>query len=161
MRMRAVLRTGWELPPRPVLIALLVAATAVACAPPSAEELVADIFATRNQFEVRLSSWIDRDPEGPAPYLYLDVAVVKNTEASLNRLTVLVEQLDANNQVLSAQRVPIDVSGLDLRGLSRQFPVEVRPMHPSVEGVRVIVEPNPPRETWSEFPELDRVRPRG
>jgi hypothetical protein len=27
--------------------------------------------------------------------------------------------------------------------------------------VRVIVEPNPPRETWSEFPELDRVRPRG
>jgi hypothetical protein len=146
---------------RAILPALLLAATAVACSPPTAEELVAEIFATRNNFEARLSSWIDRDTDGPAPYLYLDVTVVKNTEASLNQLTVLVEQLDADNQVLSAQRVPIDVSGLDVRGLSRQYPVEVRPMHPAVEGVRVIVEPNPPPETWPQFPELDRVRPRG
>ena len=146
---------------RALLTALLVAATAIACSPPSAEDLVAEVIATRNQFEVSLSSWIDRDAETSQPWLYLDVAVVKNTEAQLTRLTVLVEQLDANNAVLASQRVPIDVSDMDMRGLSKTYGVEVRPMAPAVEGVRLVIEPNPPEEVWSEFPELDRVRPRG
>ena len=146
---------------RALLTALLVAATALACSPPSAEDLVADVIATRNQFEVSLSSWIDRDAETPQPWLYLDVAVVKNTEAQLTRLTVLVEQLDANNAVLASQRVPIDVSDMDVRGLSKTYGLEVRPMAAAVEGVRLVIEPNPAPETWGEFPELDRVRPRG
>ena len=93
--------------------------------------------------------------------LYLDVAVVKNTEAQLTSLTVLVEQLDANNAVLTSQRVPINVSDMDVRGLSKNYGLEVRPMAPAVEGVRLVIEPNPEPDTWGEFPELDRVRPRG
>lgn len=146
---------------RALLTALLVAATAIACSPPSAEDLVAEVIATRNQFEVSLSSWIDRDAETSQPWLYLDVAVVKNTEAQLTRLTVLVEQLDANNAVLASQRVPVDVSDMDVRGLSKTYGLEVRPMAPAVEGVRLVIERNPGPDTWSEFPELDRVRPRG
>jgi hypothetical protein len=145
---------------RALLSILLIAATA-ACAAPSADDLVAEVIATRNQFEVSLSSWIDRDADTPQPWLYLDVAVVKNTEEQLTRLTVLVEQLDAAGEVLSSTRVPIDVSDMDVRGLSKTYGLDVRPMAPGVEGVRLLVEPNPAPETWGEFPELDRVRPRG
>ncbi len=146
---------------RALLTALLVSVTAIACSPPSAEDLVSGVIATRNQFEVSLSSWIDRDAETTQPWLYLDVAVVKNSEAQLTRLTVLVEQLDANNAVLASQRVPIDVSDMDVRGLSKTYGLEVRPMAAGVEGVRLVIEPNPSEDTWGEFPELDRVRPRG
>jgi hypothetical protein len=144
-----------------VLITLLLIAATAACAAPSADDLVAQVIATRNEYEVALSSWIDRDAGTPQASLYLDVNVVKNTEENLTRLTVLVEQLDADNEVLASQRVPIDVSDMDTRGLSRSYGIEVRPMAAGVEGVRLVVEPNPPREVWDEFPELDRVRPRG
>lgn len=143
------------------LMVLPLAAAAFACSPPSAEDLVAEVIATRNDYEVALSSWIDRNAGTPQASLYLDVTVVKNTEESLNRLTVLVEQLDADNNVLDSQRVPIDVSDMDTRGLSRNYGVEVRPLAPGVEGVRLLVEPNPPSDVWDQFPELDRVRPRG
>ena len=93
---------------RAAFTALLLAATATACSPPTAEDLVAEVIAVRNNFEVTLTSWIDRDADTPAPYLYLSVGVVKNTEDSLNRLTVLIEQLDTNGNVLDAQRVPIN-----------------------------------------------------
>ncbi len=146
---------------RATFTALLLAATAIACSPPTAEDLVAEVIAVRNNFEVSLASWIDRDTDTPAPYLYLSVGVVKNTEDSLTRLTVLVEQLDADGNVLDTQRVPINVSDMDMRGLSKTYAVEVRPLAPGVEGVRLIVEPAPAADTWGEFPELDRVRPRG
>jgi len=140
---------------------LLLALAAPACSPPSADDLVAEVIATRNRYEVALSSWIDRDAGTPNASLYLDVDVVKNTEDNLTSLTVLVEQLDADNNVLDSQRVAIDVSDMDTRGLSRSYGLEVRPMAPGVEGIRLLVEPNPPADTWDEFPELDRVRPRG
>ena len=97
-----------------VAILLLLAPLAAACSAPSAEDLVQQVLATRNQFEVALSSWIDRDAGTPNAYLYLDVNVVKNTEQNLTRLTVMVEQLDANNEVLTSQRVAIDVSDMDM-----------------------------------------------
>jgi hypothetical protein len=146
---------------RALLTALLLTATAAACAAPSAEDLVAQVIATRNDYQVALKSWIDRDAGTPNASLYLDVDVVKNTEENLTRLTVLVQQLDADGNVLDSQRVPIDVSDLDTRGLSKSYGIEVRPMAPGVEGVTLQVEPNPPADTWDQFPELDRVRPRG
>ncbi len=146
---------------RATFTALLLAATAIACSPPTAEDLVAEVIAVRNNFEVSLASWIDRDTDTPAPYLYLSVGVVKNTEDTLTRLTVLVEQLDADGNVLDTQRIPINVSDMDMRGLSKTYALDVRPLAPGVEGVRLIIEPNPAAETWGEFPELDRVRPRG
>lgn len=142
-------------------IALLAALVVIACSPPSAEDLVAEVIATRNEFEAQLSSWAPLGADGPAPHIYLDVIVVKNTEKSLTRLTVLVEQLDVDNEILDSQRVALDVSSIDVRGLSKNIGVEVRPMMEGVEGVRLILEPNLPREVWAEFPELDRVRPRG
>ena len=163
--LRASSRSAARVLPHPArigaCIALLAAIGAIACSPPSAEELVGEIIATRNEFEVRLSSWIDRNAGGPDPHLYLDVTVVKNTEESITRLTVLVEQVDAAGSVLNSQRVSLDVSTLDIRGLSKNIGVEVRPMMPSVEGVRLLIEPNPPADVWPEFPEFDRVRPRG
>jgi len=146
---------------RALLTALLLAATAAACGAPSAEDLVAQVIATRNDYQVALSSWIDRDAGTPNASLYLDVNVVKNTEENLTHLTVLVQQLDADGNVLDSQRVPIDVSDLDTRGLSKSYGIDVRPMAPGVEGVTLQVEPNPPADVWNQFPELDRVRPRG
>jgi hypothetical protein len=133
----------------------------VACSAPSAEDLVAGVIATRNNFEVNLSSWIDRDADTPQPWLYLDVAVLKNTEDNLTRLTVLVKQLDVDGTVIAEQRVAIDVSDMDMRGLSKNYGLEVRPMAAGVEGVTLVLEPNPPPDVWDQFPELDRVRPRG
>ncbi len=146
---------------RAAFIALLLAATTIACSPPSAEDLVMQVIVERNNFEANLSSWIDRDTDTAAPYLYLSVDVVKNTEANLTRLTVLVQQIDADGNVLDTQRVPIDVSDMDMRGLSKKYSLDVRPLAAGIEGVTLIIEPNPERDTWGEFPELDRVRPRG
>lgn len=143
------------------LVTALLVASVVACSAPSAEDLVARLITTRNNFEVNLSSWIDRDADTPQPWLYLDVAVVKNTEDNLTRLTVLVKQLDEAGTVLAEQRVAIDVSGMDMRGVSKNYGLEVRPMAPGVEGVTLMIEPNPAREIWDQFAELDRVRPRG
>lgn len=143
------------------LLIVLMAAAGVACSPPSADELVENVLRTRNNYEVRLTSWAPFEEGTPQARLYLDVVVVKNTEDSLTDLTVLVEQLDSAESPLSSQRVSIDVSAMDLRGLSKNFGVEVSPLQANVEGVRLILEPNPPRDAWGEFPELDRVRPRG
>jgi len=146
---------------RVLLLTVLVGITAVACSAPTADDLVAEIIATRNRFEVSLGSWVDRNAGTPQASLYLDVSVLKNTEDNLTSLTVLVEQLDANNTVLASQRVPIDVSNMDTRGLSKKYGVNVSPMAPGVEGIRLVIETNPEPEVWDQFPELDRVRPRG
>lgn len=142
------------------LTTLLVAAMAVGCSAPTAEDLVAEVIATRNQYEVALSSWIDRNVGTPQAHLYLDVNVINDGQGSLQTLTVLVNQLDANNEVLASQRVPIDVSGMT-GGLSKSTGIEVSPLAPGVEGVSLAIEPNPPADAWDEFPELERVRPRG
>ncbi len=146
---------------RRALVAVLLLAALAACSPPSAEDLVAEVIRTRNNFEVSLASWIDRDTDTAQPWLYLDVVVLKDTEDNLTRLTVLVKQLDEAGAVLAEQRVAIDVSNMDMRGLSKNYGLELRPLAAGVEGVTLVIEPNPPREVWDQFPELDRVRPRG
>ena len=146
---------------RRALVTALLLAAVVACSPPSAEDLVAEVIRTRNNFEVSLASWIDRDTDTAQPWLYLDVVVLKDTEDNLTRLTVLVKQLDEAGAVLAEQRVAIDVSNMDMRGLSKNYGLELRPQAAGVEGVTLAIEPNPPREVWDQFPELDRVRPRG
>lgn len=143
----------------PVILLLTAVVVAAACAPPSADDLVADVLELRNRYDVRLTSWIVRDEGGPDAHLYLDVAVVQNGPRGLDDLTVLVEQLDADGRMLRQDRVALDVSRLT-SGLSRNLGVEVRPADPRVEGVRLYVEPDPPRDAWSEFPELEEVRPR-
>lgn len=142
-----------------VRLGLTLGTLAAACGPPSAEDLVEDVIAVRNGFEIRLTSWIERDDQAQ-PYLYLDVMVVKNTLEPLATLTILAEQLDANNHGLTTQRIPLDVANLT-DGLSQNLGLELRPAHPDVEGVRLFIEPRPPREVWDQFPEFDRVRPRG
>ncbi len=146
---------------RRALVTVLLLAAVAACSPPSAEDLVAEVIRTRNNFEVSLASWIDRDTDTAQPWLYLDVVVLKDTEDNLTRLTVLVKQLDEAGAVLAEQRVAIDVSNIDMRGLSKNYGLELRPMAAGVEGVTLAIEPNPAREVWDQFPELDRVRPRG
>ena len=141
------------------ILALTTALLATAaCSPPSADDLVLEVIQRRNQYDVTLSSWVVRE-EGPAPFLYLDVMFVNNNQESMRTLTVMVEQLDADDNSLGNTRVPVDVSALTA-GIGQSIGVEVRPAHPQVEGVRLFVESNPPREVWPEFPEFDAVRPR-
>lgn len=142
-----------------VLLLALSALLVVSCSPPSAEDLVTDILQVRNEFEVRLTSWIVRDEGTANARLYLDVTVLKNTAEPLDYLTVMVEQQDAAGNTLSEKRVSFEVVQLE-RGLSQTTGVEVFPAQPGVEGVRLYIEPNPPRDTWGEFRELARVRPR-
>ena len=95
------------------LLALLV--FAVACSPPSAEDLVQGVINTRNNYSADLKSWLINE-EGPEPYLYLEVMVVNNnSEESLRTLTVVVEQLDLDDEdnivgVLDSRRVVLDVT---------------------------------------------------
>ena len=138
----------------------VVALLAIACTPPSAEDLVNEILLARTEFEVELTSWVPRDEGGGDPHLYLDVTILKETDEPLRHLTVMVEQQDELGNKLSETRVALDVNNVE-RGYPQNVSVAVRPLMPNVEGVRLYLEPNPPREAWSEFPELDAVRPRG
>lgn len=137
------------------LLLVTVAFFPTACSAPSAEDLVHDVMAVRNNYDARLQSWIQRD-DGT---LYLDVLVVNNNDTSLATLTVMVEQLDADNNVLDARRVPMDVAELT-PGLGQSVGVTVPAAAEVVEGVRLFIERDPPREAWPEFPEFDAVRPR-
>lgn len=140
-------------------IAVVVTVIAAGCSAPSAEDLVREVTEQRNNYDARLNSWIVRE-DAPVPFLYLDIMVVNNnTDVALRSLTVMVEQLDAEDNVLDARRVAIDVAALTA-GIGQSVGVQVSPANAAVEGVRLFVEANPPREVWAEFPELDAVRPR-
>lgn len=137
----------------------LTVALPVACSPPTAEELVQERIRARTDFTVELSSWVDRTDAQGQPYLYLDLRVIKDRDNPLAELTVMVEQLDEQQNVLSEQRITVDVADLT-RGLAKSLSAEVQPIAEDVMGVRVYVEPDPPREAWDQFPEFDEVRPR-
>jgi hypothetical protein len=141
-------------------VLVVLALVAIACGPPSAEDLVNEILLVRTDFDVQLTSWVPRDEGGADPHLYLDVTILKETDESLRYLTVMVEQQDELGNTLSETRVALDVSNVE-RGYPQNVGVAVRPLMPNVEGVRLYLEPNPPQDAWSEFPELEAVRPRG
>jgi len=136
-----------------------IALVGVACSAPTAEELVRQVIQQRNAYDATLSSWIVRD-DAAIPYLYLDVMVVNNNaEATLRTLTVMVEQLDADNNVITSSRAGIDVASFT-PGMGQSVGVTVAPAADGVEGVRLFVETNPPEDVWREFKEFDAVRPR-
>lgn len=141
-----------------LVLPLALLALGLACGPPSGGELVQQVIEQRNRYEARLNSWIVRE-DAPEPYLYLQVNVINDSQEALQTLTVMVEQLDGDNELLRQDRVPIDVSDLT-PGLAESMSVEVRPAHAQVEGIRLSVEADPPEAAWGEFPEFERVRPR-
>ena len=144
---------------RLAVLFVLVAATALACSAPSAQDLVREVVQQRNNYEARLTSWIVRE-DTPTPHLYLDVMVINNNDAvALQTLTVMVEQLDAEDNVLHSRRVPIDVVALTA-GIGQGVGVQVLPVADGVEGVRLYIESNPGEDVWPEFPEFNAVRPR-
>jgi hypothetical protein len=141
---------------RAFLALLALALVAPACSPPSADDLVRGVMEQRRNYTATLQSWAQREDGS----LYLDVLVVNNnTESSLRTLTVLVEQLDADNGVLSSTRVVLDTATLT-PGLGQPVGVTVPGAAPVVEGLRLFVEPQPEEAAWPEFPEFDAVRPR-
>ena len=141
---------------RVALAALVLALVAPACSPPSADDLVRGVMEQRRNYSATLQSWTQREDGS----LYLDVMVVNNNvEGSLRRLTVMVEQLDAEDNVLSADRVALDVATLT-PGLGQPVGVTVAGAAPVVEGIRLYVEPQPEEAEWPDFPEFDAVRPR-
>jgi len=141
---------------RLVLAALVLALVAPACSPPSAEDLVRGVVEQRNNYDATLQSWAQREDGS----LYLDVLVVNNNaETSLRTLTVLVEQLDADNNVLGSSREVLNVVTLTA-GLGQPVGVTVAGAAGQVEGIRLFVEPQPTEADWPDFPEFDAVRPR-
>ena len=141
---------------RPALLAtILLTAVCIACSPPSAADLVRKVMEQRNNYDVNMTSWIQR-PDGS---LYFDVMVVNNNQTALTKLTVMVEQLDADDNVLATGRVVMDVSALTA-GLGQAIGVTLPNAAVGVEGARLFVESSPPKEAWPVFPELDAVRPR-
>lgn len=143
---------------RHLIPAILLLAVIAGCSAPTAQEMVGEVIDQRNNYEAQASSWIIRDQ--PTPHVYLDVMVINNNEAvALKTLTVMVEQLDADGNVLNAQRVPIDTAQLT-PGIGQGVGVQVTPVAEGVEGVRLYIERAPAEETWPEFPEFNAVRPR-
>lgn len=138
------------------LATLVLALVAPACSPPSADDLVRGVAEQRRNYEATLQSWRQREDGS----IYLDVLVVNNNiETSLRTLTVLVEQLDADNNVLSSTREVLNVATLT-PGLGQGVGVTLAGAAAQVEGIRLFIEPLPDEEDWSNFPEFDAVRPR-
>lgn len=136
--------------------ALVLALVAPACSPPSAEDLVRAVAEQRRNYDATLQSWTQREDGS----LYLDVLVVNNNvETALRTLTVLVEQLDADNNLLASSREVLNVVSLT-PGLGQGVGVTLAGAAAQVEGIRLFVEPQPSEEDWGEFPEFDAVRPR-
>lgn len=142
---------------RPLFLLLLIAAAAtVGCSAPSAEDLVLEVMETRLNYDATLQSWIVR-PDGS---LYLDVLVVNNNnEQALRTLTVMIEQLDAEDEALEARRVVLEVLNLT-PGMGEGVGVTVAGAAPGVEGIRLFIEARPEPDAWAEFPEFEAVRPR-
>jgi hypothetical protein len=141
---------------RLVLATLVLTLLATACSPPSAEDLVRGVAEQRRNYDATLQSWTQREDGS----LYLDVLVVNNNvETSLRTLTVLVEQLDADDNVLSSTREALNVVTLT-PGLGQGVGVTLAGAAAQVEGVRLFIEPLPDEEDWADFPEFDAVRPR-
>ena len=145
--------------PATALLLLSAWTLASSCSAPTAEDLVRDLVRSRNDYEVRLTSWVVREHPGAPSSLYLDVLILNNSDKSLRTLTLLVEQLDANDQLLASQRVAAEVTALT-PGISQTVGVELGPAHSSVEGIRLILELDPGPEIWDQFPEFNAVRPR-
>lgn len=130
-----------------------------ACSPPSAEDLVRQVMQQRTRYTVTLGSWVVSENAVP-PYLQLDVTVVNNNQdVTLRTVTVMVEQLDADGNVLAEQRVSIDTSAFT-PGFGQSKGVQVSPAAPGVDGLRLYIESAPERAVWDEFPEFAAVRPR-
>jgi len=141
---------------RLLLAALVLVLVAPACSPPSAEDLVRGVAEQRRNYDATLQSWTQREDGS----LYLDVLVVNNNvETTLRTLTVLVDQLDADNNVLSSTREVLDVVTLT-PGLGQSVGVTMAGAAAQVEGIRLFIEPLPEEEAWADFPEFDAVRPR-
>ncbi|HJO05300.1 MAG TPA: hypothetical protein QGG47_15145 [Acidobacteriota bacterium] len=141
---------------RHLLIIVAIAFATTACSPPSGEELVQEVMQQRNKYDATPQSWIVR----PDSSIYIEVLVVNNNlEGGLRTLTVLVEQIAADDSVIRSERVPMDVASLTA-GLGNNLGVTVMAARPDVEYVRLLVEAAPESDTWSDFPEFDAVRPR-
>jgi hypothetical protein len=141
---------------RRLFAAVILVLVAAACSPPSADDLVRGVVERRNNYTAELKSWTQREDGS----LYLDVLVVNNNpEGSLRTLTVLIEQLDADGNVLGASREVLDVVALTA-GLGQSVGVTLAGVAPQVEGIILRRETQPAEEDWAEFPEFDAVRPR-
>ncbi|NKB86908.1 MAG: hypothetical protein GKS06_01635 [Acidobacteria bacterium] len=141
---------------RAALALLMLAIVAPACSPPSADDLVRGVMEQRRNYTAELKSWAQREDGS----LYLDILVVNNNaEGSLRNLTVLVRQLDADDNVIGESRESLNVSTLT-PGLGQPVGVTVAGASARVEGAYVVIEPQPEEAEWSDFPEFDAVRPR-
>ena len=139
-----------------LLITIVMAVATTACSPPSGEELVQQVIEQRNNYDATPQSWIVR----PDSSIYIEVLVVNNNlEGGLRTLTVLVEQIAADDSLLKSERVPMNVVSLTA-GLGKNLGVSVMAARPDVEYVRLLVEAAPEADTWPEFPEFGEVRPR-
>ncbi len=138
------------------LAALALALVAPACSPPSADDLVRDVVQQRNNYTADLQSWTQYEDGS----LYLDVLVVNNNaESALRTLTVMVEQYDADENVIGSSREVIQVATLTA-GLGQPVGVTLAGAAAQVEGVFVFIERSPGEDDWPDFPEFDAVRPR-
>ncbi len=144
------------------LVTLLLLATslsAIGCAPPSADELVEDVMRIRLQYDVEARSWIIREESNP-PEIYIEAFVLNNNQDdALRTLTVMVEQYDADGNVIGADRVALDVADLT-PGIGRSIGITVPAASDNVDGLVVRREVRPEQDVWGEFPEFDAVRPR-
>ena len=138
------------------LATLVLALATPACSPPSAEDLVREVTKQRNNYAATLQSWTQREDGS----LYLDVLVVNNnTEGVLRTLTVMVEQYDADDNVIGSSREIMQVATLTA-GLGQPVGVTLAGAATQVEGVFLFIERSPSEADWAEFPEFEAVRPR-
>jgi hypothetical protein len=141
---------------RALLAALVLAVIAPACSPPSANDLVRSVMQQRNNYNADLQSWTQHEDGS----LYLDVLVVNNNpEGSLRTLTVVVQQFDAEENVVGSSRVSLNVATLTA-GLGSPVGVTVAGAIERVEGIVLRIEPQPEEAEWADFPEFNAVRPR-
>ncbi len=141
---------------RLALAILVLALVAPACSPPSADALVRGVMAQRNNYDATPLSWIQREDGS----LLIEVMVVNNNaEGALRTLTVLVEQLDAEEKILRSSREVLNVATLTA-GMGENMNLTVGNAAALVENIRLLREPNPPEADWDEFPEFAAVRPR-
>lgn len=130
------------------LFILLLIPASVSCAP---ENPIESVVTARNGYGVEVTNLINRPDENK---ILIEFNVINSTPSRLDHLTVLMEQLDADENVLDKSRHVLDVSELGYNG-SMPILKKIERASDRVQAVSCRIEKNPDRKAMMEMKEFE------
>ncbi|MFQ5669581.1 MAG: hypothetical protein ACE5HD_03550 [Acidobacteriota bacterium] len=136
--------------PAPVRSVLCLAAAAALSSGCQKPDPLAWSLAQRRLYQVAVVTFSQR--EGGDYLVELEVRTPMG--GKLKTLTATLRQHDASHAVLREDRVPLDLTPMDATGSLRVY-ARIPAANGPVDSLSALVELDPPRSDYNQFPELD------